>query len=178
MKNSEMEKESVKYAEAYRPGIIEAIRDVDIEVFKSFQIDSRSSMSRIGDILTSLKEEGLLEKVYTSRSKYSISPQHEDEDKMELFRPYVEFAEEMWRETVLDELEEYNEELVREEVTETDLWTKESNSGDKRLAMLKGKEYSDETIQYMRDIDLIEKDGRKLTADESDIEIVREILTE
>jgi|GEM_PF-1881188 len=170
--------QDVKYAEAYRPGIINAVMGVGRDVFRAFQLDSRSSENRIGDVLTSLSEEDLLEvPANTSRSKYTLAGEYEGRENEEVFGPYMEFAEEAWRHRIRETLEEFDTDSIIGEISETELWTRESNSGDMYLAVLKDKEYSDETKQYLREIDVIEKNSMKLLADDEDLKIVREMLT-
>lgn len=167
----------VKYIDSYRPGVIEALIDNDTAIFRAFQLDTRSSENRIGDVLTSLAEENVLEEVYVdkSRSKYKLSDRHDSME--EALDTYLDLAVEAWKNTVKSSLEEFDEDKIRDEVSATDLWTTESNSGSEVLADLKGKEYSEETKEYLRDIDVIEDKSMHLEADETDIEIVREILT-
>ncbi len=147
-----------------RPGIISAVKDNQDNHFDSKSLESRRSNWKIGQLLGDLERADVIE---SRGSKYFIS-----------------------RKEALDSLEDHVKNLYTQEILEAaeetgtepeigrDLKVSERNSGEKHLTQNFEDDYRPELIELLRTLGALEQDSRRLLADDEDLEIIEEVLTE
>lgn len=154
-----------------RPGIITNIQEFMTDGAKASATAgySRATSHQISHNMTALDQAGYTERVekgQEAENRYWFGD----------LEPAIEEAEELYEQRIDTVLDEFDEQDILEDLEDIGIITLE-NGGKEYLCELRNEDYSQETLGYFSELNLIDAvDNRELTADDYDLEMLEEEL--